>query len=79
MLVPDVEPGRIWCLDTLSAAQVEVQQLSDTERKKLPRYPVPCFRMGRLARHSAQAGTGLGEVLMGCIFTMALWPVRMRP
>jgi predicted GNAT family N-acyltransferase len=51
---------------------VDVQQLSDTERKKLPRYPVLCFRMGRLAPHSAQAGNGLGEVLMGCAFDRCL-------
>ncbi len=66
MLVGDFGPGRIWCLDTLSADEVDLQHHSDAGRKKLPRYPVPCFRMGRLARHSAYAGTGLGEVLMGC-------------
>ena len=66
VLVDDAAPSRILGFYTLSAAQVDVQQLSDADRKKLPRYPVPCFRMGRLARHSAQAGAGLGEVLMGC-------------
>lgn len=66
VLVDDAAPSRILGFYTLSAAQVDVQQLSDADRKKLPRYPVPCFRMGRLARDSAQAGNGLGEVLMGC-------------
>ena len=66
VLVDDAAPSRILGFYTLSAAQVDVQQLSDADRKKLPRYPVPCFRMGRLARHSAQAGTGLGDLLMGC-------------
>ena len=47
-------------------AFMDVQHPSDSERKKLPRFPVPCSRMGRLARRSAHAGTGLGEVLMGC-------------
>ena len=32
----------------------------------LPLYPVPCFRMGRLARTIESRGTGLGEVLIGC-------------
>ena len=50
----------------LSAAQVGAQQLSDAERKKLPRYPVPCFRMGRIARTLESRGAGLGEVLLGC-------------
>lgn len=66
VLVDDAAPSRILGFYTLSAAQVDVQQLSDTDRKKLPRYPVPCFRMGRLACDSAQAGNGLCEVLMGC-------------
>ena len=51
---------------TLSAAQIVAQQLSDTERKKLPRYPVPCFRTGRLARDIKSCRAGLGEVLIGC-------------
>lgn len=34
-------PSRILGFYTLSAAQVDVQQLSDTDRKKLPRYPAP--------------------------------------
>ena len=72
VLVDDAAPSSILGFCTLSAAQVDVQQLSETERKKLPRYPVPCFRMGRLARHSAQAGAGLGEVLMGCVVDRCL-------
>ena len=49
-----------------SAAQVDVQQLSRTDQKKLPRYPIPCFRMGRLACRSDQRGGGLGKLLVGC-------------
>ena len=66
VLVDDAAPSKILGFYTLSAAQVGVQQLSDTERKKLPRYPVPCFRMGRLARTIESRGAGLGEVLIGC-------------
>ena len=51
---------------TLSAAEVDGQRLSDAERKKLPRYPAPCFRMGRLTRRSDQRGRGLGKLLLGC-------------
>lgn len=37
-------------------------------RKKLPRYPVPCFRLGRLAVESAHQGKGLGVPPLGlCI------------
>lgn len=66
VLVDHAAPSKILGFYTLSAAQVGVQQLSDAERKKLPRYPVPCFRMGRLARHIENHGDGLGEILIGC-------------
>lgn len=51
---------------TLSAAEVDVAQLADADRKRLPRYPVPCFRMGRLACRVDQPGRGLGKLLVGC-------------
>jgi predicted GNAT family N-acyltransferase len=66
VMVDDAAPSKILGFYTLSAAQIEVQQLGDTERKKLPRYPVPCFRMGRLARDMESRRAGLGEVLIGC-------------
>jgi len=66
VLVDDAAPSKLLGFYTLSAAQVGVQQLSDAERKKKPRYPVPCFRMGRIARTLESRGAGLGEVLLGC-------------
>jgi hypothetical protein len=66
VLVDDAAPSKILGFYTLSAVQVGVQQLSDTERKKLPRYPVPYFRMGRLARAIDSRVAGLGEALIGC-------------
>jgi predicted GNAT family N-acyltransferase len=66
LMVDDAVPSKIFGFYTLSAAQIDVQQISDTERKKLPRYPVPCFRMGRLARAIESRGAGLGEILVGC-------------
>ena len=46
VLVDSERPRDILGFYSLSAAQIDVQQLSDKERKRLPRYPVPCFRMG---------------------------------
>ena len=66
VLVNDAAPRKILGFYTLSAAQIEAEQLSEADRKKLPRYPVPCFRMGRLARSVDSRGAGLGELLMGC-------------
>ncbi len=67
VFVDDAAPSKILGFYTLNAAQIDVQQLSDTERKKkLPRYPVPCFRMGRLARAIESRGAGMGGILIGC-------------
>lgn len=65
VLVDSAEPRTILGFYTLSAAQLGVAQLSDAERKKLPRYPVPCFRMGRLARSIEHSAAGLGGMLVG--------------
>lgn len=51
---------------TLSAAEVDVAQLAEADRRRLPRYPVPCFRMGRLGCRIDQRGRGLGKLLVGC-------------
>ena len=66
VLVDSAAPQLILGYYTLSAAQLDVQQLSEATRKKLPRYPVPCFRMGRLACRADRQGQGLGKLLMGC-------------
>lgn len=34
--------------------------------KKLPRYPVACFRIGRLACHTDSQRRGLGKLLIAC-------------
>ena len=66
VLTDSAHPARILGYYTLSAAEVHAERLSEAERKKLPRYPVPCFRMGRLACRSDQQCRGLGKVLLGC-------------
>lgn len=65
VLVDSAQPRKILGFYTLSAAQLGVAQLSDAERKKLPRYPVPCFRMGRLARSIEHSAAGIGGMLVG--------------
>ncbi len=66
VLTDSAQPELILGYYTLSAAEVDGLQLSEAERKKLPRYPVPCFRMGRLACRTDQQGRGLGKLLLGC-------------
>lgn len=65
VLIDTERPSQILGFYTLSAAQVVAAQISEFERKKLPRYPIPCFRMGRLARSVDRQGSGLGALLMG--------------
>lgn len=66
VLVDSGKPSLILGFYTLSAAQVDAAELSDADRKQLPRYPVPCFRMGRLACRMDQRGQGLGKLIIGC-------------
>lgn len=66
VLTPADAPSRILGYYTLSAAEVDAARLGEAERKRLPRYPVPCFRMGRLACRSDQRGIGIGRLLLGC-------------
>lgn len=66
VLVDTGKPSLVLGFYTLSAAQVDAAELSDADRKQLPRYPVPCFRMGRLACRMDQRGQGLGKLIVGC-------------
>jgi len=49
---------------TLSAASVAAEQLPESLRKKLPRYPVPAALLGRLAVSQLAQGQGLGSILL---------------
>ncbi len=66
VLINSEAPRFILGYYTLSAAQMDVASLSDADKKKLPRYPVPCFRMGRLACRADRQGEGLGKLLVAC-------------
>ena len=66
VLVDSQAPTRVLGYCTLSAAQVNAKQLPAGERRKLPRYPIPCFRIGRFAIRSSAQGQGLGKRLLGC-------------
>jgi GNAT superfamily N-acetyltransferase len=65
LLIDQRQPAEILGFYSLSAAQVEAARLSVAAQKKLPRYPIPCFRMGRLACSATHQGKGLGRILLG--------------
>lgn len=66
VLIDAQMPETILGYYSLSAAQIDSAQMDQRTQQKLPRYPVPCFRLGRLAAHSAHLGRGLGRLLIGC-------------
>ena len=72
VLVDTNSPESILGYYSLSAAQVDSSQLTEREQHKLPRYPVPCFRMGRLAAHKSLQGQGIGRVLIACAIERCL-------
>ena len=72
VLVDTDQPKTILGYYSLSAAQIDASQMDERTRQKLPRYPVPCFRLGRLATHSAHRHRGLGRLLMGCALERCL-------
>jgi len=66
VLVDTDAPSQVLGYYTLSAAQVDTEQISEKERRHLPRYPIPCFRMGRFAVQQNIQGRGLGKQILGC-------------
>ena len=66
VLVDSAAPQTILGYYSLSAAQIVTTQLDAHIQRQLPRYPVPCFRMGRLAVNQLHQKQGLGKILLAC-------------
>ena len=49
----------------LAPAEVRLADLQPADARPLPPYPVPCFRMGRLAMDQRWQGQGIGPLLLG--------------
>lgn len=49
---------------SLSAGSVKTESLTEAQRKRLPRYPVPVAHLGRLARDNTVKGQGMGPFLL---------------
>ena len=60
------EPGatRVAGYYTLAAGSVDVSTLSEAQRQKLPRHPIPTVHFGRLAVDESYCGQRLGETLL---------------
>ena len=72
VLVPQDEPITIAGYYCLAPAEVDLANLQPADARPLPPYPIPCFRMGRLARALRWRGEGLGALLIGLAVERAL-------
>ena len=72
VLTDSGDPARILGYCTLSAAQLTLSALQEADRKRLPAYPVPAMRVGRLAVAAAEQGKGYGQLLLGHALNLAL-------
>lgn len=64
VLVDDGQPRRVLGWYSLAAAQVRLDDLSERDRQRLPRHPVPAARLARLAVDRREQGKGLGAALL---------------
>jgi len=71
VLIDDVQPSHILGYCTLSAAQLYLHDLNETDRKRLPAWPVPAMRVGRLAIATTEQGKGYGRILLGHAVNLA--------
>ena len=72
VLVPQDEPITIAGYYCLAPAEVILANLQPADARPLPPYPIPCFRMGRLARALRWRGEGIGALLIGLAVERAL-------
>jgi ribosomal protein S18 acetylase RimI-like enzyme len=61
---PQTDPARLAGFFSLGAGSVNVAELPNSLRRKLPLYPVPVPLLGRLAIDAEFQGKGLGSILL---------------
>src|ERR1700722_1890547 len=54
-----VDKDRIYGYATVAAGAIEIDPLPATKQKKLPQYPLPILRLGRLAVAESAQGQGV--------------------
>jgi GNAT superfamily N-acetyltransferase len=66
-----VDVGRVHGFATVAPRHVEIEELPERERKKLPRYPIPVLGLARLAVDESARGMGLGAQLLRFVLGLA--------
>ncbi len=65
VLIDDSDPAHILGYCSLAAAQLQLYDLQPADRRRLPAYPVPAVRLGRLVVAIEAQGKGFGGLLLG--------------
>jgi predicted N-acetyltransferase YhbS len=67
-----VDNRRILGYATIAAGHIEMDELPPSERKRLPRYPLPIVRLARLAVDESTRGQRIGEKLLRFVIILAV-------
>lgn len=67
-----VDAGRVLGFATVAPRHIEIDDLPERERRKLPRYPVPVLGLARLAVDGSARGLGVGAQLLRFVLELAL-------
>jgi len=66
-----VDGGRVLGFATVAPRHVDIEELPERTRKKLPRYPVPVIGLARLAVETSARSMGLGGQLLRFVLKLA--------
>jgi GNAT superfamily N-acetyltransferase len=66
-----VDDARVLGFATVAPRHIEIDELPERERKKLPRYPVPVLGLARLAIDETARSRGLGRALLRFVLGLA--------
>lgn len=72
VLVAEDAPCAILAYASLATAQIELTDLQEADRARLPRHPVPALRLARLAVHIDHQRQGHGARMLGYALDKAL-------
>ena len=66
-----VDRGRVVGFATLAPRHVDIEDLPESTRKKLPHYPIPVLGLARLAVDESAKSIGLGAELLRFVLQLA--------
>jgi predicted N-acetyltransferase YhbS len=67
-----VEAGRVLGFATVAPRHIDVEDLPERARKKLPRYPLPVLGLARIAVDQSARSIGLGGQLRRFVLQLAI-------